>query len=473
MDKQQYIKSVSIILQRSDSKVLICQRSHESSFFPGFWVFPGGKVDTELPDNWEGTELEVIETLYQEMYEEVGILPGLNYTIEPNDRKKDWFLIDYDDRLRKEFKQSIVYIGHKRTPPFRKRVFDAAYYHLKGEMVDAMEPLIDGNELIDQEWILPQDAIQQWENGQKLIPPPILHLLRTLAKDPGNLEIITLIETDLPFGLQTRTEFAPGWQVVPIDSITVEPFQNTNLIIFDRGEDTLIVDPGASDEGKDHFMEMYNSLPNIPSVLITHHHQDHYNALNFLANETKALTVYAHPKTIAGIRQNIDSNNFNFVPIEDGIIEINGVDLEVIFTPGHTDSHLSLYDKEYGVLIAGDHVVGFGSAVLDEMTGDMIQYLDTCNKLLNLDLKLIIPSHGPPSFKPKDLLQQYIDHRMDRENSILNSIKQGEVNLDDIVSSVYHDVPESMWDHAKINIKHHLKKLTIEGKIPDINSLSS
>lgn len=473
MDKQKYIKSVSIILQRSDSKVLICQRSHESSFFPGFWVFPGGKVDTELPDNWEGTELEVIETLYQEMYEEVGILPGLNYTIEPSDRNKEWFLIDYDDKLRREFKQSIVYIGHKRTPPFRKRVFDAAYYHLKGEMVDAMDPLVDGNELIDQEWILPQDAIKQWEDGTKLIPPPILHLLRTLAEDPDNLEIITLIETDLPFGLQTRIEFAPGWQVVPIDSITVKPFQNTNLIIFDRGEDILIVDPGASDEGKDHFMEIYNSLPNIPSILITHHHQDHYNALKYLINETKPLTVYAHPKTIVEITQNINSDNFNFVAIEGGHLEINGVALKIIYTPGHTDSHLSLFDEKYGVLIAGDHVVGFGSAVLDELTGDMTQYLNTCKNLLDLDLKVIIPSHGPPSFKPKELLQQYIDHRMERENSILDTIQKGASNLDEIVSSVYHDVPAEMWDYAKINIKHHLKKLLIEDKISDINNLSS
>lgn len=472
MDKQNYIKSVSIILQRSDSMVLICQRSHESSFFPGFWIFPGGKVDNELSDDWEGTEFEVIETLYQEMYEEVGILPGVNYTFPPDERKKEWFLIDYDDNQRREFKESIVYIGHKRTPPFRKRVFDAAYYHLKGEMVDAMDPIVDGNELIGQEWILPSDAIKQWENGIKLIPPPILHLLRTLAEDPDNLEIKTLIETDLPFGLQTRTEFAPGWQVIPIDSITIESFHNTNLIIFDRGEDVLIVDPGASDEGKDHFMEMYNSLPKVPSVLITHHHQDHYNALNFLTNEDKALTVYAHPKTIEEIEQNIDSGNFNFVAIEDGHLEINGVELKIIFTPGHTDSHLSLYDEEYGVLIAGDHVVGFGSAVLDEMTGDMIQYLETCKNLLNLELKVIIPSHGPPSFKPKELLQQYIDHRMERENSILNSIQQGASNLNEIVSTVYHDVPEAMWDHAKINIKHHLKKLLVDGKIADINNLS-
>ena len=352
-------------------------------------------------------------------------------------------------------------------------MFDAAYYHLKGEMVDGMDPLIDGNELIDQEWIFPEDAITQWENGTKLIPPPILHLLRTLAKDPDNLEIITLIETDLPFGLQTRTEFAPGWQVVPIDSITVEPFHNTNLIIFDRGEDILIVDPGASEVGKDHFLEMYHSLPNIPSILITHHHQDHYNALNFLKNELQKLTVYAHPKTIAEIKQNIDSDKFSYVAIEDGQLEINGIGLKIIYTPGHTDSHLCLYDEEYGVLIAGDHVVGIGSAVLDEMTGDMSQYLETCNKLLNLDLKVIIPSHGPPSFKPRELLMQYIDHRVERENSILNSIEKGARNLDDIVSSVYHDVPESMWDHAKINIKHHLKKLSIEGKISDINNLSS
>ena len=56
-----------------------------------------------------------------------------------------------------------------------------------------------------------------------------------------------------------------------------------------------------------------------------------------------------------------------------------------------------LFDEERKVLIAGDHVVGFGSAVLDPVTGSMTRYFESTRKMIDLDPKLVLPAHGPPN----------------------------------------------------------------------------
>ena len=119
------IKSASIILQKSDGSVLICKRSKTVSFFPGFWVFPGGKIESDLPNDWLGDENEVKETVLQELYEEVGIIPGSRFAIPPEKRNEPLYYHDYDIGIKKEFMEEMAYIGRKKTPPFRKKTYEA------------------------------------------------------------------------------------------------------------------------------------------------------------------------------------------------------------------------------------------------------------------------------------------------------------------------------------------------------------
>ncbi len=60
--------------------------------------------------------------------------------------------------------------------------------------------------------------------------------------------------------------------------------------------------------------------------------------------------------------------------------------VEAIEAKGHTDGHMMLWDHTAKVLVAGDHVVGFGSAVLDHCSGgDMAHYFDTTRALIELE----------------------------------------------------------------------------------------
>lgn len=80
-------------------------------------------------------------------------------------------------------------------------------------------------------------------------------------------------------------------------------------------------------------------------------------------------------------------------------ITLGGRDWVGLFTPGHTDDHLCLYDEEHGVLLAGDqvlptitpHVSGF-------LTEDSLaRYVDSLDRLAGLpDVALVLPAHGHP-----------------------------------------------------------------------------
>jgi len=140
---------------------------------------------------------------------------------------------------------------------------------------------------------------------------------------------------------------------------------------------------------------------------------------------------------------------------------------EPIHAPGHTDGHAVLYERQSGTLLAGDHVMGHGSAALDEHCGNMRQYLTSTDLLKALrPLRVVLPAHGEPSFQPVALLQQYIDHRMRREASIRQAIADlGAADLDQIVASVYAAVPKEMWPFAKRNVRLHVDKLVEDGQV--------
>jgi len=461
MKKSEPIQSASIILQRSSGEVYLAKRSKAVSFFPGFWVFPGGKLDDPLPSDWEGTEFEVIETVFRELYEEVGLVVGSSDILPPDKRKQSFLVQNYDDAARKEFKEKMVYIGKKQTPPFGTKVYIAAYFWIQDSLFDTLEPQPDGNELTEGEWIQPHDAVEQWRRGERKLPPPILHILRNMGSD--HFVSISLNETYLPIGLQTKVEFVPGFQLVPIESDTIDPFETTNLTVISGDENMLIVDPGANIEGADHLRQFLLSLPQEPNVFVTHHHQDHWAGLDVVYDLYPEAVVYGSAKTLDKI-----DTKLTISQVEDGdSLNLGDLNLKVIATPGHTEGHLSLYSEERKLLIAGDHVVGFGSAVLDPDDGSMIDYFATTRQLIELDPVLIYPSHGPPNFNGQKLLQYYLNHRIEREDAILDAIKNGAENLDQIVAKVYTDVPNQMWEYAKRNIQLHLDKLADEDRLPD------
>lgn len=143
---------------------------------------------------------------------------------------------------------------------------------------------------------------------------------------------------------------------------------------------------------------------------------------------------------------------------------------------GHTSSHTCLFlPSPHNVLLAGDHVVGYGSAVLDPDSGDIAEYLTTTQYLVDLKPAIGLPAHGRPLLQPVAVLRHYHAHRLKREEAILSAVQQlGEagtqvspvqVTMAAIVAIVYATTPKELWPAAQRNVRLHVQKLMVEDRL--------
>lgn len=193
-----------------------------------------------------------------------------------------------------------------------------------------------------------------------------------------------------------------------IFSFTVGPFaENTYLLAQD--EKTLLIDPGFFEEPE--FQAFREKLDEIESkllaVILTHAHVDHvlglqkvkdyYEVPVYLSNADRYLwNNYVSQAGMFGFR----AEGFDFDP--EPLKEQEGWSIgpfvfDLLYTPGHSPDHISLYDKSEGVVIAGDALFKEGIGRTDLYKGDF-QVLEKSirEQLYSLpDNTVVYPGHGP------------------------------------------------------------------------------
>jgi glyoxylase-like metal-dependent hydrolase (beta-lactamase superfamily II) len=139
----------------------------------------------------------------------------------------------------------------------------------------------------------------------------------------------------------------------------------------------------------------------------------------------------------------------------------------VIETPGHAPDHLCFFDISDGVMFAGDLVINGGSVTIPASAGgSLAQYLQSLRKVLALQPRRMLPSHGSDVDQPTSLLRGYISHRMLRERQILEVLAAGSgVDADAIVERLYASVAAPLKRAARENVMAHLIKLEQDGQV--------
>jgi len=135
-------------------------------------------------------------------------------------------------------------------------------------------------------------------------------------------------------------------------------------------------------------------------------------------------------------------------------------------TPGHARGHLCLYDERTGTLISGDNIVGLGSVLIDPPEGNMREYLQSLGRMRALPtLSVIFGGHGPAIANPYAKLNEYIAHRLDREQKILQAVRKGAATPGDVVARVYTDVSPKAHAMAERAVLAHLEKLIQDDQV--------
>lgn len=191
-----------------------------------------------------------------------------------------------------------------------------------------------------------------------------------------------------------------------LETLTVGPFQENCYVIGDR-ETGAIIDPG--DEATRIALAVEQTGLEIGQILVTHAHIDHVGAVAALADEY-ACPVLMHAEADPMLRQLPTQAmtmglRFGKVPdvdryIEDDeLLEVGGLKVRALYTPGHAPGHLAFYVEDDGVVVAGDALFAGSVGRTDLFGGDMAVLLRSINeRFLTLpDETRVYPGHGPPT----------------------------------------------------------------------------
>ncbi|MFL5827685.1 MAG: MBL fold metallo-hydrolase [Thermoleophilaceae bacterium] len=205
-----------------------------------------------------------------------------------------------------------------------------------------------------------------------------------------------------------------------------------------------VVDPGPREpEHVDALLEAADGR--IEGIAITHRHLDHYGGAADLAERAGGVPI---------------------------VWPADGDDVgpfRAIATPGHTADHVALVYRK--VCFTGDAVLGSGSVFISANGGGLNAYLNALRLLRSLDLELICPGHGPVVHDPHAKLDEYIEHRVEREAKLLAALNDGARTVDELLARAWDDVPPKVMEHvrpaAEATLAAHLEKLEAEGRLPE------
>ena len=213
--------------------------------------------------------------------------------------------------------------------------------------------------------------------------------------------------------------------------------------------DTAVLDPGPSIES--HIDAIRAAMPRLDTILITHRHGDHAPAAVPLKEATGARII-APRNVLESVDQRVTGGE---------VLHIDDVDIEVIATPGHTNEHVCYLTSD-GDLFTGDTILGTGTTAIFPPDGHMGDYIRSLRTLRERNPKRIHPAHGPTRDDAVALIDEYIAHRLEREQQVLDAIAAGAKSLEDLRARIYPELDERLHQAAEIQLTAHLIKLREE-----------
>lgn len=256
------------------------------------------------------------------------------------------------------------------------------------------------------------------------------------------------------FGTRSVCVLAPNPGPLTLDGT------NTWVLSEPGARRCVVVDPGPQIPG--HLDAVAAAAEErdaeVAAVLLTHGHADHAEAAREFAERMKC-----------GVRALDPRHQLGGEGLAEGdVVEVDGLEVRVVATPGHTADSMSFLLPAEGALLTGDTVLGRGTTVIAYPDGRLGPYLASLQRLEEMtasEVHRIWPGHGSVLEDAAAVVDFYLTHRQDRLDQVRAAVQRsGGVNGggDDVdlaravVREVYADVDPSLWDAAELSVRAQL-----------------
>ncbi|GAK05934.1 hypothetical protein JCM19037_4472 [Geomicrobium sp. JCM 19037] len=239
---------------------------------------------------------------------------------------------------------------------------------------------------------------------------------------------------------------------------------HVNVFLAEGVEGWTIIDAGLHNDETVAAWAPLLKGKDITNIIVTHYHPDHFGYAGALQQKTGAQVWMTETDAKAGLNawtpefldemyayyllagipehdaQEMKENTASFIPrinplptINHHIVEgqrfvLGGFEYEAIFTPGHSDGLIVLYNRERNVLLSTDHLlpkitpnISYWFHGRDNPLKD---YLTSLEKIKKLDADLVVPSHGKPFHGANERIDEIAAHHDERLERVYEYVKE-------------------------------------------------
>ena len=188
--------------------------------------------------------------------------------------------------------------------------------------------------------------------------------------------------------------------------IPVGPLQcNCSIVGDETSHEAIVIDPGDEIESVQSILKEHNLT--VKQIVVTHAHIDHVGGAMKLKAATGAPILLNQNDTALLKMLDVQASWLGMRPpgtveidqaVKDGdVVKVNGLEANVLHTPGHTEGSVCLLFAPQKTLIAGDTLFAGSIGRTDLPGGSYDKIIRSLHdKLLVLpDEIVVVPGHGP------------------------------------------------------------------------------
>ncbi len=265
-----------------------------------------------------------------------------------------------------------------------------------------------------------------------------------------------------------------------IESITLDlPFRlnHVNCFLAEGEHGMLLIDTGLNNKATQKRWEKELTDILLTDIIVTHHHPDHAGAAGYLQNKyqtnvhmgkiekelalthigksaIKRLPEYYYKSSVPEAKgKEMLENTEEFESIvtpypevthyitENKEYQIGNEIYKTFIVPGHSDGLVTFYNEKNKVLLSTDHILPRITPNISYWyQGDpnpLGSYFNSLNRMKELEIDYVIPSHGEPFYDGTKRINELIEHHEERCNYVLSILTNKKLSVYQVCEALF------------------------------------